>query len=88
MPQLKIQDVKDQVDELEKTLTDKFVGLVAEIKNVLADANVATSEVDTSVLDSAVASMKAEVNTLRDDMIGHVTLYNKHIIQQHNTKKK
>ena len=85
MPQLKIQDVKDQIDELEKTLNQKFEVLVEEVKAVISTAKV---PIDTSNLDSLFADIKKDVKKLRDDTTVLATNYNRHIIQQHAPKKK
>ena len=79
MPQLKISDVEKQIEELEEKINEKFTALVAELNAALSEVNTDGS-VDTSKLE-------AELNQLRNDLVGHVGVYNKHIKQLHIGKK-
>lgn len=88
MPQLKIQDVKDELITTEAKLNDKFNGLVEEVKTVLATSGVG---VDAEDCDKSIATeltaLRTEVRELKDAIVGHIELYNNHIVQQHNRKK-
>lgn len=81
--QLKIADVKKQVEELENKMNKKFDDLVVELSRALDGVNdnpITPSTMDTSKLEVAI-------NTLREDLIGHIKVYNNHIIQQHSRRK-
>tara|TARA_R110002126_G_C10266743_1_gene483633 strand:+ start:115 stop:384 length:270 start_codon:yes stop_codon:yes gene_type:complete len=89
MPQLKIQDVKDDLDNTKAELDDKFSSLVEEVKIVLAEAGVGTDsgESVTATDSMDVIELRKDVAELKDAIVGHINLYNNHIIQQHNKKK-
>jgi hypothetical protein len=91
MPQLKIQDVKDQLDATETLLNDKFSGLVEEVKTVLADAGVGEDSGDcdtaTPTDNTELIELRLQVEDLKEAIVGHINLYNNHIVQQHNRKK-
>tara|TARA_R110000824_G_scaffold94690_1_gene228231 strand:+ start:2648 stop:2923 length:276 start_codon:yes stop_codon:yes gene_type:complete len=91
MPQLKIQDVKDALDTAKTELNDKFSGLVEEVKTVLSDAGVGTDTGDCYVAtptdNTELIELRNEVAELREAIVGHINLYNNHIVQQHNKKR-
>lgn len=92
MPQLKIVDVKKQVEDLEKAMEErlnkKFADLVEDLKHILQEANVKVGDGDTlSSFDDKINKVKKEISKLRSDVGNHVTVYNKHIMQQHGKRK-
>jgi hypothetical protein len=84
MPQLKIVDVKKQVEELEAQVNAKFEGLVNELKQVLQNAKVIPNDPNTP---SKEKELEEKVNQIKKDLVGHVEVYNKHIRQLHIQNK-
>jgi ElaB/YqjD/DUF883 family membrane-anchored ribosome-binding protein len=89
MPQLKIQDVKDDLDNTKAELDDKFSSLVEEVKIVLAEAGVGTDSGESvrATDNTELMQLRNDVAELREAIVGHINLYNNHIVQQHNKKK-
>jgi ElaB/YqjD/DUF883 family membrane-anchored ribosome-binding protein len=83
MPQLKIADVKKQVEDLETSLNAKFASLVEEVKEVLKNSGVGGSDEAIAELEKKLGN---KIEGLRNDVGGHVRIYNKHIQQQHAPK--
>jgi len=77
MPQLKIQDVKQQVEDLEKKLDARLDSLIAEVK---------ASVVSTKSENPGLKELVRTVEQLNNDLRGHIAVYNKHIMQQHAPK--
>jgi hypothetical protein len=86
MAGLTVKDAMTRIDQVEKDLNEKFTKLVDELKQVLAETEntcgcgCKTDSVEVGTLDS-------KVEDIRNDLIGHIQVYNQHIIQQHGKKK-
>jgi len=85
MPQLKIIDVKEQLEAFEKEVNEKFAALEARL-----DAIVSAGQRDGGT-DGVTPHTHTQINDLNDlvkqvheNVKGHVEVYNKHIVQQHN----
>jgi len=94
MPQLKIKDLQDmlekavvdinnRVDKLEAsqnapvahdTSAEPSIGYPPDTKNIIL------------ILNNKIAQMSADLNALRNNLVGHVEVYNNHIVQQHNKR--
>ena len=78
MPQLKIADVKDQVDKLEGDMNTRLDTLEELVKAGSGGSDVTIN----------VEKFVSELNKVREDLIGHVNVYNGHIKSLHMKQKK
>ena len=85
MPQLKIVDVQTEMRENIKKLDEKISVLADFMNKVAAAVNQINDSGKTVELKDA-AKLTEEIMKLRADLIGHVEVYNNHIIQQHPKK--
>ncbi len=87
MPQLKISDVQEQVETVEKTLLDTINSLVKQVEELKSQVNGVVVEKSTAPegVDEAITRVDEDIKQLRKDVGGHVQVYNQHIIDQHGT---
>ena len=88
MPQLKISDIKEELEQIRKDLNTKIKdleGVVNELKASLEGAFIQKS-IEPKDVAETIAVVELGLKQLRNDVEGHVGVYNKHIMQQHGKK--
>ena len=67
------------------TILEREIGDISEIVSQIIES-ISSKPIDNSAKDIYVT--KVELEALRADIGAHVTLYNSHIVQQHNPKRR
>ena len=86
MPHLKVQDVQDQLEVEKKEINERLDAIdkaIEEIVTYLKDSGVNPT---TANVDNTASAVK-EVKKLRSEVLAHVNVYNKHIMQQHSPQQ-
>jgi ElaB/YqjD/DUF883 family membrane-anchored ribosome-binding protein len=84
MAGLTVKEAMEKIDQVEKDLNEKFTKLVDELKSVLSENGNTISE---STNEVEVGKLGEKIEAVKQDLIDHVRVYNKHIIQQHGRSK-
>ena len=81
MPQLKIQDIKEEMESKETIINGRLTAIEVAIEEIRSNTNGTKAPVNT-------VAIQKELDNLRKELIGHVGVYNNHIIKQHGKVKK